>query len=252
MSVFAPVLTLATFAATVLNAPVPPTAARWIVDPSTSLVWWQMSPNLGHLWATTCPADPSWRPGEGRTPGWSMRMPDRSTTGLWDVEDTVHVPLYPRRKVRHLCAEAVRGEILGDTTQWRGVHGTVSIRSEALVAGEAMRDVMMHEVLEADRYPEIVFTLDSVVGPVRTGDTVFATALGAMTVRDQRRPVTAAIRVFPDSGRERVLAKWRMPALVLRDLTPALEHLSLGLDTRVWKDFFLGADLELRPAGPTP
>ena len=25
---------------------------RWVVDPKASLVWWQMSPNLNHLWAT--------------------------------------------------------------------------------------------------------------------------------------------------------------------------------------------------------
>src|SRR5882672_8525183 len=39
---------------------------RWVVDSRSSLAWWQVSPNLNHLWATTCPGDSSWRPGEGR------------------------------------------------------------------------------------------------------------------------------------------------------------------------------------------
>jgi len=37
---------------------------RWVIDRKTSLAWWQMDPHYEHLWATTCPADPSWQPGE--------------------------------------------------------------------------------------------------------------------------------------------------------------------------------------------
>src|SRR6266853_2667034 len=70
---------------------------RWTIDPKTSIAWWQMSPNLNHLWATTCPGDPSWRPGEGRSSGWNinpkLKLP---RTGYANVDDTVHVPLFPR------------------------------------------------------------------------------------------------------------------------------------------------------------
>src|SRR5882757_8516136 len=45
---------------------------RWTVDPKASLAWWQVSPHLNHLWATTCPGEPSWRPGEGRSSGWNI------------------------------------------------------------------------------------------------------------------------------------------------------------------------------------
>ncbi|HEX6064982.1 MAG TPA: hypothetical protein VFZ04_12215, partial [Longimicrobiales bacterium] len=33
---------------------------RFAVDGKTSLAWWQIDPNSGHLWATTCPDDLSW------------------------------------------------------------------------------------------------------------------------------------------------------------------------------------------------
>ena len=74
--------------------------SRWTVDSKTSLAWWQMSPNLNHLWATTCPGDPSWRPGEDRSPGWNfdpnLRLPK---TGYSNVDDTINVPLFPRHRV---------------------------------------------------------------------------------------------------------------------------------------------------------
>lgn len=245
-------LSASTVAALALRGAPVAAQTRWVVDPPASLAWWQVSPNLNHLWATTCPADPSWRPGEGRSSGWSMSIPSRSTTGFANVEDTVHVPLYPRRKVRHLCGEAVSGEVVADTALWRGIHGKVTVQSDALGTGEAMRDALMHQVLETEKYPDIVFSVDSVVTLTRRGDTVFASAVGTLTVRNQQKPVTAAIKVFPDSGNERVLAKVRVPATALGELTPGLEHLSLGLNTRIWKDFFMGVDLVLRPeaAGP--
>jgi hypothetical protein len=43
-----------------------------------------------------------------------------------------------------------------------------------------------------------------------------------------------------------VLAKWRVPVLTLLKLAPRLEYVSLA-NTRVWKDFFMGADLVLHP-----
>jgi hypothetical protein len=221
---------------------------RWVVDAPTSLAWWQVSPNLNHLWATTCAADPSWRPGEGRSSGWTMNIPSRSTTGFNNTEDTVHVPLYPRRKVRHLCAEAVSGEVVADTTGWGAVRGKFTVRTDALTTGEAMRDALMHQVLESARYPDIVFTVDSVVAVTRSADTLTASAVGSLVVRDQPTPLTAAIKMFPDSGSERVLARFRIPAAELDKFVPGLRHLSLGMDTRVWKDFFMGVDLVLHPA----
>ena len=42
---------------------------RFAIDAKTSLAWWQIDPNYGHLWATTCPDERSWQPGEARSEG---------------------------------------------------------------------------------------------------------------------------------------------------------------------------------------
>ena len=224
---------------------------RWTVEGNTSLAWWQVDPNLGHLWSTTCPADPSWRPGEGRSAGWNInRALEAPAYGYANVSDTVHTPLYPRHKVRHVCAEAIRGEIvIADTVHSRGVHGVVALRGDALVTGQTIRDVMMHQILETQAFPEILFTLDSVVGLTKRADTLVGSAVGTMTVRGQPTPVIATVKAWPHSGGMRVLAKWRIPAEGLMTLTPSLHTYGLGLNTKLWKSFFMGADLVLRREG---
>jgi len=222
--------------------------SRWTVDPKTSLAWWQVSPHLNHLWATTCPAEPSWRPGEGRSSGWSinplLKMP---ATGYANVEDTVHVPLFPRRWVNAVCVEAIRGEVvIEDTVHWRGVRGAVAVRGDALITGEAIRDVMMHQLLETGQFPEIRFALDSLVGLTKRADTVLGKAVGSLTLRGTPMPITAAVTLFPDAGGMRVLAKWRAPAWILADLTPKIHFYGLGVDAMLWRDLFMGADLVFR------
>jgi hypothetical protein len=225
--------------------------AHWTVDPKASLAWWQMSPNLNHLWATTCPGDPSWRPGEGRSGGWTIDPKLKgSPTGYSDVEDTVHVPLYPRKTVNPICADAVRGKItIDDTVHWRGAHGMVAVRSDALISGEQMRDNMMHHSLQSLQFPEIRFDLDSLVDMTHQGDTLVGTAAGKLTIRDIVIVVDAAMKVFPDPEGLRVLAKWRIPASELGMLTPDLHYFGLGINTRIWKNFFMGADLVLERPG---
>ena len=98
---------------------------RWTVDAKWSLAWWQVDPHLNHLWATTCPAEPSWQPGEGRSTGWSVRTgPDIKTYSFAAVSDTIHVPLYPRRTARPICKEAVQGHlVVSDSVTGRGASG---------------------------------------------------------------------------------------------------------------------------------
>ena len=219
---------------------------RWTVEPKTSLVWWQISPHLNHLWATTCPEEPSWRPGENRSPGWRINprllLPEM---GFANVDDTVNVPLFPRDRVRPVCVEAVHGEVLlPDTVTWQGASGKVSAQSEALISGEAMRDVMMHQVMATKRYPEIHFALDSLVGLTMQGRMLVGSAFGVVTICGVPKRVTAAVRAFPEAGGMRVLARWRVSAWeLLHDVTPKLRVLSLGLNTNLWHDFFMGADL---------
>jgi len=222
---------------------------RWTVDSKTSLAWWQVSPHLNHLWATTCPAEPSWRPGEGRSSGWTinplLKLP---STGYANVEDTVHVPLFPRRWVNPVCVEAVRGEVVvDDTLHFRGVHGAVTVRGDALITGEGIRDVMMHQLLETGQFPEIQFTLDSLVDVTKRADTIVARAIGSLTLRATPTRITAGVKVFPDAGGMRVLAKWRSPAWILADLTPRIHTYGLGVDALLWRDLFMGADLVFRP-----
>src|SRR5438132_6545877 len=86
---------------------------RWVVDSKASLAWWQINPHLHHLWATTCPGEPSWRPGEGRSSGWAINpaLP-LAETGYGLTDDTIHVPKYPRHRIHQgVCAEAVRGDV---------------------------------------------------------------------------------------------------------------------------------------------
>ena len=220
----------------------------WTVDRKASLAWWQVSPHLNHLWATTCPQEPSWYPGEGRSLGFTIRPPSPKT-GYANTPDTVHVPLYPRYQVDTVCSEAVAGRVLlPDTVRWQGVRGEVTVRADALVTGEAMRDVVMHQVLETHAFPEIRFTLDSLVDLTKHGDTLFGGAMGTLTVRGVQQRTTAVVKAFPEAGGMRVLAKLRVPAALLRDLTPRLHYLGgLGLNAKLWLDFFMGADLVFRP-----
>jgi len=103
---------------------------RWRVDPSSSLAWWQIAPHMDHLWATTCPRDPSWRPGEGRGVGWTVNAFTAPKTAY--VLDTAVIPLYPRYWVLPMCTDAVRGEfVVADTVRWRGVRGEVTVEGAA-------------------------------------------------------------------------------------------------------------------------
>ena len=226
-----------------------PAQTRWTIDPKESLAWWQVSPHLNHLWATTCPQEPSWRPGEGRSSGWYIN-PDLKLprTGYSNVQDTVHVPLFPRGQVTPVCVQAVHGEVvLSDTVHWRGAVGAVSIQGDALVTGEQMRDVAMHNVMQTAQFPEVQFTLDSLVGMTKQGDTLRGSAVGTLTVRGVSKPTTAVMKVYPVGGALRVLVKWHIPAPELHELTPAINLFGLGVNTKIWKDFFMGADLVFRP-----
>jgi len=221
------------------------------VDHKASLAWWQVSPHLNHLWATTCPEEPSWYPGEGRSSGWAAIRPPSPKTGYANVADTVHVPLYPRYAVGTDCTEAVAGRILvPDTVTWKRARGEVTVRANALITGEGMRDGMMHQVLETTSYPDIRFLLDSLVDVTQQKDTLLGKAVGTLTVRGLQRPTTAVFKAFPEAGGLRVLAKWHIPATDLIDLIPKINYLALGVHARIWQAFFMGVDLVLRREAP--
>lgn len=229
--------------------------ARWIVDAKSSIAWWQVSPHLNHLWATTCPQDPDWRPGEGRSSGWvinkALKLP---RTGYANDPDTINVPLYPRHDVKPICTEAVRGQMLvPDTITWKGARGMVAVQGDALLTGENMRDLFAHRaVLQTQQYPEIRFTLDSLVDIRRQADTIRGNALGTFSLHGVAKTVSAVVVAFPAAGGVRVLAKFRVPAQsLLDDYGFSGAALGLGVGTGIWQDLFMGVDLLMRLEGST-
>lgn len=225
---------------------------RLVIDPKASLAWWQIDPNMAHLWATTCPQEPSWRPGEGRSGGWTTEDAMNAKTlahGFNQNSDTIHVPLYPRRRVRFICTEALQGEmLLPDTVKWRGAHGQLSIKVRDIVTGEPMRDRYQNDaVLSAAVYPEIKYTLDSIVDPRRKGDTLFATALGTWTVRGVTKPVSSVIKAYPEAGGTRLTGKFGIPVKSLvSDYGVYKRSLGLGVMMGIWKTLYMGVDVLLR------
>jgi YceI-like protein len=233
---------------------------RWIVDSKSSLAWWQVDPHLQHLWSTTCPAEPSWRPGEGRSSGWSVYgRPDPETDKWSGISDTIHVPLYPRMTARPLCKEAVQGHVVvADPVSGRGARGEVMIKVDSLVMGEERRAKWARDAaFQTPMYPEIRFRLDSLVNVSRQADTLTGTAVGVLSLHGHEKTVSAAVKVYPDSeaGGMRVLAKLGGPAReVVQDFWPgclAQRQCLFGLGVRlnIWKHIFFGADLVLRPEG---
>ena len=223
---------------------------RWTVVPKASLAWWQMSPNLNHLWATTCPEEPSWRPGEGRSGGWTISGGlNTSKYGYAAIADTVNVPLYPRWEARSICTEALNGQILvADTVRWRGVRGDVAVRAEALVTGSEERDLFTRRaILQTNRYPEMRFVIDSVVNVTRRADTLSGTAVGVFRLREVATPTTAAVQAWPVADGLRVLAKFRVPAESMVSVYGLSSYaLGLGVGVKIWQDLFMGVDLLLR------
>jgi hypothetical protein len=229
-----------------------PAQVRLTVDPKASLAWWQVNPHLNHLWATTCPEEPSWRPGEGRSAGQVIAKGLHGTKqGYAAVSDTTVVPLYPRHTVRSVCTEAVEGDFLvADTVHWRGLRGVVTVKGDALITGEARRDAFARDaVLQTNRYPDIRFTIDSVVDVIRVADTLRGTVVGVFALHGVTKAMTAPVRAWPEAGGLRVLARLRLPARSLVDEFKLSRFaIGLGLNSNIWHDLFMGVDVVLRAA----
>lgn len=245
---FAPSRTAALVAGLLAAGGAAAAQTHWTIDPKLSLAWWQVDPHMGHLWATTCPREPSWRPGEGRSAGWSVG------TGFpaeyeGNVSDTIHVPRYPRYEALPLCADAVEGQVVvADQARWLGIRGQVKVRADSLITGQSGRDVYARQaVLQTTRYPDIRFAIDSVLITTRKADTLIGTALGVFTLLEVSRPTSAAVQAWPEAGGLRVLAKFRIP---IDSLVPVYGFsqfaLGLGVGTKIWKHLFLGVDVVLR------
>ena len=227
-------------------------AQTWSVVPKGSLAWWQIDPHMNHLWGTTCPQEPSWRPGEGRSGGWATEEAMNAktlATGFSTTSDTTHVPLYPRRRVRFVCSEAIQGVItVPDTINWRGTHGQFAIKANMLATGEGMRDTYERDaVLGVSSYPEIKVQVDSIVQVNRRADTVFAIAVGIWTLRGVNQAFSTPVKAYPEAGGTRILGKWSIPVkMLVTDFGVYKRSLGLGVMMGIWKTLFMGVDLLVR------
>lgn len=228
---------------------------RLTVDSKSSLAWWQVSPHLGHLWATTCPAEPTWRPGEGHGVGWILgtgsRAPQQDQHG---GNDTTAIPLYPRFIPLPVCGEAVTGEVrAADAVRWDRVAGEVVVKAEALVMGETRRDAFARKsVMEVRRYPDIRFTIDSLVSVTRQADTVRGTAVGVFRFHGVSTPMAVPVRAWPEAGGLRAQAKFSVPAQdLVEKFGLSRVALDMGVKAWVWRDLYMGIDVVLRASPDT-
>jgi polyisoprenoid-binding protein YceI len=233
----------------VLLATNAPAAAqtRWTIDPQSSLAWWQMTPHMNHLWATTCPNEPSWRPGDERNAaaimGGMLRPPS-------DI-DTLHIPLYQRHRVRDVCGDAVSGEVVvADTVAWQGLKGEISVKAERLYTGGEQRDRFMREgILEAQAYPVIRFVIDSLVGGlIRQADTLSGSVAGVFTLHGVSRPMVTQVRIWPEGQRLRVLGKFKIDTYDMVNVYGlSKKALGMGVTLNIWHHLYMGVDLLVRP-----
>jgi hypothetical protein len=233
-----------------LAGAVPAQSQMWTVDARASLGWWQLSPHLGHLWATTCPQDPGWQPGESRGGGMRVDRATRKEVNLTQVEET-RIPLYPRETVERVCTEAVTGGVtVGDSVRWAGVRGTIGVRTEHLFNGMAMRDAYARKaVYGTSKYPEVRFHIDSLAA-VQPGDTLRANAVGAFEFRGVRTPMSVPVEAWPEAGGLRVRGRFDIPAPELVSVYGVSRFaLGLSLGTHIWKTLHLGFDVVLVPPG---
>ena len=101
-------------------------------------------------------------------------------------------------------ATAWRGEVVVDPREPGLVHARLDIKAGSLVSGSRGRDADMHEkVLEADRFPDIVFEAKTYKGNLSQfgpGRAFTVELTGDLTIHGVTRPLQTSVEcnVFPD------------------------------------------------------
>lgn len=165
-------------------------------------------------------------------------------------EDTVHIPLLQRIRVRPVCTEAVHGQIMSpDTTTWGDTQGRVVVDAAALVSGEKQRDEFTRtSVLETEKYPQIVFNIDEVMDVTHAGDSTRALAVGELMLHGKSTPIAVHLLAWHEDGMLRVRGRWFMTANELwSKYGISKQAMALGVGMGVWKQLWMGFDLALRP-----
>jgi hypothetical protein len=220
-------------------------SGKWSIKPRESLAWWQVEPNYGHLWATTCPGDPSWSAGESRSSGYNYR--DESIAVSAQLSS--RIPLFPRGKVTPVCGDAIHGDItIADTVNWRGVSGTIIINAHDLTTGADFRDAYAQKaVLKTNAYPTIEFNIDSLTDLHTEGDTIRATALGSLVLVGKVHAKSARLVAWRVPGGMRVRGQIQVPA---KDMTGVLGlskfALNMGVVLGRWDTLYMGIDIILK------
>ena len=241
-------LVLIAMAATTWPAPASGQSASYSIDGTRSLVWWQIDPHFGHLWATTCPKDPSWQPGEGHSGRYSINYKSRPKYRL-TKESEIRVPLFPRDTVRANCGRAVSGTFAtSDVRRFAGFKGAIRVLSDSIINGSDVRDNFAYKyIYSTAKYPTINFVIDSVTSVAFSGDTVNAIAVGTFTFRGVEKLSRVQVQGVREGDAMRVRGMFAMPATELRERynLPRIA-LGLGLGMKLWDTLFMGFDLILR------
>jgi hypothetical protein len=218
-----------------------------------SLAWWQMNPHMGHLWATTCPGDTTWRPGEGTTPDDAVALVKamRKRIGYGTVTLDSIIPLYPRKNVRPVCANAVTADInIGDLKTYHDVQGLIGVSVRELYTGMRLRDEFTFRLVEYLKYPDIQFKIDSLSNVVQRGDTTYANTFGTFLLRGARQRMVVPIKITNEKDGIRVVGKFQIAARDLLDVYGMSRYkLGLGVGTDIWKLLHMGFDIVLSENG---
>jgi hypothetical protein len=220
---------------------------RYVLDQKRSLVWWQLDPHFGHLWATTCPNDPSWQPGEGHSGHYSIDYKKRPKVKLTNVS-AAKFPLFPRDTVRANCRTAVSGSFATtDAKRFTNMQGSVAILMDSITNGSDARDLMAKKyIYSSAKYPTVKFTVDSLTSIGMIGDTVNAIAVGTFELRGVQKPTRVQVHgVYEPSGL-RVRGLFAMPVTELQDrYSVSKAVLSMGVGAKLWDALFMGFDFIL-------
>jgi hypothetical protein len=219
--------------------------ATYVTDQSRSLAWWQLDPHFGHLWATTCPNDPSWQPGEGHSGRFGTnfkKRPKIKTT----TESATAFPIFPRDTVRANCRPSVTGSFTtADVKTFAQVKGNVVVVIDSMTNGSDSRDLFARKyIYSSARFPTVKFTIDSLTAVRVSGDTVNAIAVGTFELRGVQKPTRVQVQGVPEGDAMRVRGLFAMPARELQErygISRAV--LSMGVGAKLWDTLFMGFDL---------
>lgn len=236
------------FAVLAVVIPVKQAAAQqtnYVLDHFRSSVWWQLDPHFGHLWATTCPNDPSWQPGEGHSSGYVVTKKGNQKIKMTNESAGVF-PLFPRDTVRANCRGAVSGTFAStDAKRYAGMKGTVMVAIDSITNGSDSRDLFARKyIYSAAKYPFMQFTVDSLSDVRMSNDTVTAVAVGTFQFRGVAKPTRVQVQGVKDPSGLRVRGLWAMPAKELTGTYGVSKTaLSMGVGAKLWDTVFMGFDL---------